>query len=110
MSTFKEQLKKDAAVFLNLDEQADEIDIDGKKITGLIEHIEIGGGNRSYSYSTHDREYTEEIMLYVYRADFTFIPPVGHTLKINKKAYVVVAPPADLEGLLEIRLGGNSNP
>lgn len=110
MSTFKDQLKADAAVFLNPGEFADPIDIDGKKITGLIEPVAIGGGNRSYSYPTHDREYTEEIMLYVNRADFTFIPAVGHTLKINKKAYVVVAPPADLDGILEIRLGGNSNP
>ncbi|MFD2089941.1 hypothetical protein ACFSND_33015 [Brevibacillus brevis] len=70
MSTFKDQLKADATVFLNTGEFADEIDIDGKKITGLIEPVAIGGGNRSYSYPTHDREYTEEIMLYVSRADF----------------------------------------
>lgn len=110
MSAFKDQLKADSAVFLNSGEFADQIDIDGKLITGLIEPIEIGGGNRSYAYPTHEREYTEEIMLYIKRADFTFIPSIGHTLKINKKVYVVVSPPADLDGILEIRLGGNSNP
>ncbi|MGG4452327.1 hypothetical protein [Brevibacillus porteri] len=108
--SLKDIMATDLAVFLNIDEFADEIDIDGKKITGLIDPVEIGGGNRSYSYPSHDREYTEEIKLFVKRSDFTFIPPIGHTLKINKKMYVVVAPPVNSDGVLEIRLGGNSNP
>lgn len=109
MSTFKDQLKSDASVFLNLSEFAEEIDIDGVMIAGMIEPIEMRG-NRSYSYASHDREYSEEIMLYVKRSDFKFIPPVGHKLKINKKAYVVVSTPSEDAGILEIRLGANANP
>lgn len=88
---FKAQLEKDiSAVFLNLDEFAEQIDLDGQEVSAILEDLELSGDTSRDSALYESVSAYEGVTLYV-KADclqFTYTP--HKSCMLNGKQWFVL--------------------
>ncbi len=96
--TFKEQATADLSTFLNVDEFADRVDIDGDQVVCSIE----GNGD---TVGDQDGVTNVDTVIYVKTADFyeDKHPVVGQRVKVNGRPANVIGV-VDDQGILAIRL------
>ena len=88
--TFKELLRRDVdEIFFNEDEYSEVHDIDGEKMTAMIddmEHVEREKKMKSNMDGIHARQ----ILLYVKAHEFGALPAQGRILKLDGRRYTVL--------------------
>ena len=89
--TFKEQIVKDAHdVFLNLEEFAEIVTINGRQMSALIEDDDNADHPGANFYPGGDSIYSKRKMISVAADEYGGTLPVpGEPLTLNKKKYVV---------------------
>jgi hypothetical protein len=93
--TFKEQLTADLPVFVNPDEFADTIDIDGEAVSCVLDDQE--------SPAAFDGVATQESTLYALTSSFYKMPVVRQRVKVNDRQ-ADITKVVDDQGILIISL------
>lgn len=102
--SFKEILQKDRNVFINTDEFAEEIDIEGNLIPTLKDSYELLQRNAVRDSSEYEHgTFRNEMLIYVDGAKLGRLPMVGKNLKVENKNYLV-KDAADEGGIYAITL------
>ena len=108
--TFKEQIAKDVNnVFMNMDEFADTHIINGKKMSCIVDSNEMIDREKRYQYKRSlyaDGVYLKELLIYVKAEEFGPLPPVGRTLTLDKKSYLI-SDAVDEDGIYSLCLEAN---
>lgn len=86
MLTFKDVLAKDRAVFLNLGEFADVHDINGVKVTCLVDSNELLTRQQGRYLEGIS---TSQVLLYLKPEDLPKKPSIGSILRLDGEAYQV---------------------
>lgn len=94
--TFKDQAAADLPTFLNVDEFAESVDIDGSAVYCVLE----GNGDTE---APQDGVIDQDTLLYCKVSAFTELPVVGQRLTIDDEQANVIAVDQD-QGLLILRL------
>lgn len=90
---------------MNLDEFGEEHMVDGKRMTVIVDGLEVV--ERSKKQSEHGRIdgiYEKQILLYVSRKEFGLLPIIGRQLKLDQNIYRI-ADAIDEGGVYSITLG-----
>lgn len=106
--SFKEQLNKDAAVFVNIDELGELHDVDGNNIVIVIDEDVLHGRPRQPMelYNTVSGVFIQDKTIYAKSSDFTYRPVVGQHLTLDGDLYIVSTCHENM-GILTIVLGAN---
>lgn len=108
--TFKEQIAQDNTnIFLNLDEFADMHSVNKKRMRVLFDSNEMIDREKRYQYKRSlyaDGVYLKELLIYVRKEDFGELPPVGRTLLLDGKTYII-SDAIDEDGIYSITLEAN---
>lgn len=84
MSNFKEMLEEDINIFLNLEEFAEPINIDGQEINGVIEYLERDFKEEDLTVLT-----TVSVVLYLPDVKFLKKYKQGKAITVNNTTYIV---------------------
>ena len=95
--TFREQAAADLPTFLNVEEFADTVEIDG---VGSVACVVEGNGDTE---ATEDGVINQDTLLHVRASDFERIPKVGQRLVLDERKGDVIGVSED-QGLLELRV------
>lgn len=101
MAKFRDYLERDLKTFINTNEFAEEIDIDGNKVTVIIDSDalkELQLSNNGEGLATN------ELLFHVPKNELPFEPFFGQDLYIKNELYYVNDVKED-DGLYTIRLG-----
>lgn len=104
ISPFKLMLQEDIDIFLNADEMGENINIEGKKFVGVIQHID-----KDFSEEViDDTYYSIDLIIYLKAEQFNLSKRVaGKKLKLNGTNYIVNDWYTE-EGMTIIKLKENS--
>ena len=106
---FKDAVQGDIGTFLNLDEFADEHDINGLKVASILdEDLKDRDTSRSNKSDYAEGVFFVEVNLYVAAQDGIWLPVVGEFWRIAGKQYTFLNPTED-NGIYIIRLGKNDS-
>lgn len=105
--SFKEQVQKDIAVFLNLDEFAELHDIDGSQVLAVIDNdiLKIRSDRQSERY---DGVYKGEFVVFVKADNLPSRPVYGQHMRLDGRLYQVAECTENM-GVLEITLEANES-
>lgn len=101
MSKFRDFLESDLKTFINTNEFAEEIDIDGNKVTVIIDSDalkELQLTNNGEGLAKN------ELLFHVVKSELPFEPLIGQDLYIKNELYYINDVKED-DGLYTIRLG-----
>ncbi|MBR8701155.1 hypothetical protein IX317_001847 [Fusobacterium sp. DD29] len=85
MSNFKDMLEEDIDIFLNIDEFGEELDIDGEKFIGIIEHIERDYRDQDTILSMN----AIAVVLYLYDKKELRKYKKGKAITVNNTTYIL---------------------
>jgi hypothetical protein len=91
--TFREQVAEDLSTFLNVDEFADSVDIDGVTVACVMD----GNGDTE---APQDGVINQDTLLYLRASDLDPAPVVGQRITIDGKPSDVIAVDEDREMLI----------
>lgn len=107
--SFKSLLTRDVEeVFLNPDEFAESHEIDGVRMTAMIDDFEQVEREKKMK-SKMDGIYARQILLYVKASEFGSLPAQGRVLTLDRKTYIVVDAVREDENLFTITLEANKS-
>ncbi|MUV06877.1 hypothetical protein GOP80_06775 [Planococcaceae bacterium Storch 2/2-2] len=102
--TFKDAQRGDFSTFLNLDEFAEKVNVDGQIIDGLLDR-DTFRERQTQSVSIHaDGVESYEISLFCREEDLPYVPRKGSEMHVNDEWYFVKNCISNA-GILEISLG-----
>lgn len=89
-------------VFLNVDEFAEDVNIDGNSVkivmdSDLLKELKLSNNGEGLASS--------ELLFHVKKDNLGFVPFVGQDITFNGKLYYIKSIPADDEGLYTITIG-----
>lgn len=102
MSTFKDFLDSDSAVFLNIDEFATTHNIDGKDIDIVIDNDMLKERQAKYAEGT----YLGDLLFHVKKSDFGYKPAIRKHIKFDGETYFITDFQEDM-GIYIITIGAN---
>lgn len=86
----KDILKEDIGRFINVEEFAEEVDIEGKMIPVLKDSYELLQRNETRDSSEYEHgTFRNEILIYVDGRELGRLPAAGKTLRVEGKSYMV---------------------
>jgi hypothetical protein len=103
---FKDHIKADMTVFLNLNEFADEHDIDGLLLPALVDSSIQMPYTQGQPYSHMDGVFLSQVTLCVERAELGYVPEEGQRMRVDGKRYRVDHV-SEEDGMLVLRLEAN---
>lgn len=108
VSTFKDLVQNELAVFFNLDEFAELQNIDGREIPAIVDTDTLKERPRQPAdlYLASEGVYIDEVLLFVRASDYGVPPVVGQHIRLNGELYRVSGCTESM-GVLEITLEAN---
>ncbi len=101
----KAQMAADLAAFLNLDEFAENHNINGQNMTCIIDK-HLSQQRTNLQSDDYDGLFMQQIVLFVKEADLGYVPEYEQRMTVDGKWYTVAECISD-SGILEITLRAN---
>lgn len=110
MMGFKELAARDITnVFLNQEEFGEVHEVDGRRMTIIIDGMEVvERSKKQVEHGRIDGIYEKQIIVYVSRGQFGQLPSIGRRLVLDHKNYRVMDA-VDEGGMYSITLGANKS-
>lgn len=87
---FKDILEEDRKCFIDMEEFAEEVDIEGKKIPVVKDSYKLSQRNATRDSSEYEHgTFRNEMLIYVDGRELGKLPAVGKSLRVDNKDYIV---------------------
>lgn len=107
MSSFKEIIRQDnKRAFLNFDEFGEYHNVGGKKLLVIVDENEQIERDKRYKSTLTEGLFKKQLLFYVLKDDFGFLPAPGRVLKFDDTTYIV-SDATNEDGILSISLEAN---